>query len=121
MAAHARLKNEFTEDENCLLFISGTVPGPIMFGAIIDSTCMIWREKCGEHASCWIYDNTNLSRNFFVLVVSVKIVSIIFFTIAHQTYKPPTEKGVKYVVKDGSIRTDSVRSAMSVLSQDTKG
>ena len=92
-----------------------------MFGAIIDSTCIIWREKCGEHASCWIYDNTNLSLNFFVLIVSFKIVSIIFFVIAHQTYKPPTEQGVQYVVKDGTIRTDSVRSAVTVLSDDAKG
>ena len=91
-----------------------------MFGAIIDSTCIIWREKCGDNASCWIYDNTNLSRNFFVLVVSFKIVSIILFTVAHQTYKPPVEKGVHYIVEDGSIRTESVSSAMTSLSDDKK-
>lgn len=91
-----------------------------MFGAIIDSTCMIWREKCGDNASCWIYDNTNLSLNFFVLVVTFKVISIILFILAHQTYKPPTEKGMKYVVEDGSIKTESVSSAITVLSEDKK-
>ena len=100
----------------CLCIFSGTVPGPIVFGAIIDSTCMIWREKCGENASCWIYDNMKLSRNFFVMVVAFKIISITFFSIAHQIYKPPIEKGIKYVVEDGSIRTESASAAGTVVS-----
>ncbi|XP_052764566.1 solute carrier organic anion transporter family member 4C1-like isoform X2 [Mya arenaria] len=87
----------------------GTVPGPIFFGAIIDSTCVIWREKCGEHASCWIYDNDQLSRNFFILVLCFKVVSITFFIFAHQLYKAPQEKVVAYNV-NGEIASVDIAS-----------
>jgi len=95
----------------------GTVPGPIFFGAIIDSTCVIWKEKCGKHASCWIYDNHKLSRNFFLLVVCCKIVSITFFMFAHQLYKPPPEKGVSYSVT-GSVNGE-ITASVDISGSDT--
>uniref|UniRef100_UPI00398EBCE7 solute carrier organic anion transporter family member 2B1-like n=1 Tax=Pristiophorus japonicus TaxID=55135 RepID=UPI00398EBCE7 len=33
------------------------LPGPILFGVIIDSTCIRWEYKCGHMASCQYYDN----------------------------------------------------------------
>lgn len=33
------------------------VPSPIMFGAIIDQSCIFWgKTPCGENTNCWIYD-----------------------------------------------------------------
>lgn len=90
----------------------GTVPGPILFGAIIDNTCILWREKCGEHASCWIYNNDQLSRNFFIFVVCFKVASITFFILAHQFYKAPTEKAVHFSVSEG------VTSPVSFVSEN---
>ena len=55
-----------------------------------------------------------------MLIVAFKIASIILFTIAHQVYKPPLEKGIKYVVEDGSIRTESVTSSVTMVSADKK-
>lgn len=31
------------------------IPGPIIYGAIIDSTCLIWEESCGTRGNCWFY------------------------------------------------------------------
>lgn len=102
-------KNHVVMKIFCLLigFIYlGTVPGPILFGVIIDSTCVTWREKCGHHASCWIYDNDQLSRNFFFLVVCFKLGSITLFTLAHQLYKAPKERGaVNYLVQHNANGT----------------
>ncbi|KAL4217826.1 Solute carrier organic anion transporter [Mactra antiquata] len=83
----------------------GTVPGPILFGTIIDSACVLWREKCNERASCWIYDNAQLSRNFFVMILGGKVLSCILFLCAHQLYKPPAEKSVTYEVRTNSVHT----------------
>ncbi|XP_053383119.1 solute carrier organic anion transporter family member 4C1-like isoform X2 [Mercenaria mercenaria] len=100
----------------------GTVPGPILFGAIIDNTCVIWREKCGQRASCWIYNNDKLSLNFFIFVVCFKLVSITFFVLAHQMYKPPSEKKVKYVVSDSeNINSDSVVSGVTIVTESDAG
>nr|XP_033340984.1 solute carrier organic anion transporter family member 74D [Megalopta genalis]XP_033340986.1 solute carrier organic anion transporter family member 74D [Megalopta genalis] len=40
------------------------IPGPIIYGAIIDSTCLIWEESCGTRGNCWFHHR----RNFRYLV-----------------------------------------------------
>lgn len=32
------------------------IPGPIIFGRTIDSTCLVWSYKCGERGNCQLYD-----------------------------------------------------------------
>lgn len=49
----------------------------------------MWQEKCREKASCWIYDNLALSRNFFVILVCVKFLAAIMFILAYKFYNPP--------------------------------
>lgn len=39
------------------------IPYPLVFGAIADSTCLVWEEKCGKQGNCWVYDTDKL-RNY---------------------------------------------------------
>ncbi|CAG2170748.1 unnamed protein product, partial [Oppiella nova] len=32
------------------------IPYPLIFGAVVDSTCLVWESKCGKTGNCWIYD-----------------------------------------------------------------
>lgn len=32
------------------------IPGPVIYGRIIDNTCMIWGQKCGHRGNCQLYD-----------------------------------------------------------------
>lgn len=32
------------------------IPGPILYGAIIDSTCLVWEETCDNRGNCWLYN-----------------------------------------------------------------
>ena len=32
------------------------MPYPLIFGAIVDSTCKIWENTCGKKGNCWLYD-----------------------------------------------------------------
>lgn len=32
------------------------IPGPIIFGRIIDSTCLIWNYRCRQRGNCLQYD-----------------------------------------------------------------
>lgn len=32
------------------------IPYPLIFGAITDSTCLIWEKSCGKTGNCWLYD-----------------------------------------------------------------
>ena len=38
----------------------GFVPGPILFGLLVDSACKIWQEQCGETGQCLFYNNNEL-------------------------------------------------------------
>ncbi|RWS07498.1 Solute carrier organic anion transporter family member 3A1-like protein [Dinothrombium tinctorium] len=32
------------------------LPFPLIYGAISDSSCMVWGEECNQKSNCWIYD-----------------------------------------------------------------
>ncbi|GAB6028302.1 hypothetical protein CHUAL_002477 [Chamberlinius hualienensis] len=42
----------------------GNVPCPIIYGAVVDSACLIWDEICGKRGACKLYDPA-LFRFFF--------------------------------------------------------
>lgn len=33
------------------------IPYPLIFGWIVDSTCLIWDKQCGKKGNCWLYDS----------------------------------------------------------------
>lgn len=32
------------------------MPGPVLYGSVIDTTCILWGEKCGKQTSCLYYN-----------------------------------------------------------------
>ncbi|XP_059480802.1 solute carrier organic anion transporter family member 74D-like [Neocloeon triangulifer] len=42
----------------------GNVPCPIVYGAVVDSACLVWDVACGERGACWLYDS-DVFRVFF--------------------------------------------------------
>ena len=76
----------------------GTVPGPIIFGYLIDITCLLWHNTIDESqlsqksdlfasvtssgSSCRVYDNTTMSQNVMFISLGWKSMSTLFMTIA---------------------------------------
>ncbi|KAG0418877.1 hypothetical protein HPB47_004529 [Ixodes persulcatus] len=60
----------------------GTIPGPILFGYLIDTSCLLWEDRCGRRGSCAIYENAVMGMNIFQFMISVKSASIVFFFCA---------------------------------------
>ena len=84
----------------------GMVPGAIIFGAIFDSTCVLWQEQCGDsNGSCWIYDNFKLSLGIFIATLCLKCASLTFVSLAYILYKPPAEEMKE--TEEGNDRTES--------------
>ncbi|KAG7172322.1 Solute carrier organic anion transporter family member 74D-like 2 [Homarus americanus] len=54
------------------VFISffGFIPAPIIMGAIIDSSCLVWDKSCGVYGNCWLYDSDKF-RTIIHLVPAV--------------------------------------------------
>ncbi|XP_077560543.1 solute carrier organic anion transporter family member 4A1-like [Haemaphysalis longicornis] len=79
--------------------IFGTIPGPMMFGHLIDRSCILWQTSCsGEDGSCAIYDNSVMGMNLFRLVISVKSASIFFFFCASLTSRTQASTGAGHLI-----------------------
>lgn len=59
----------------------GTVPGPIIFGYIMDSTCILWHHNdCnGDKGFCIVYDNFSMSLYVMVIVITWRLIGALFF------------------------------------------
>ncbi|XP_076662567.1 organic anion transporting polypeptide 26F isoform X1 [Halictus rubicundus] len=69
--------------------ILGTIPAPMVFGALIDDTCILWNETCEGRGACLVYDNLYMSRYMMALAFLGKAASLLFFFLAWWTYIPP--------------------------------
>lgn len=60
------------------------IPGPILYGTIIDQSCLLWEYSCGNRGNCWHYDkekfryvfNAAAAREFFFY----SLISLIYFS-----------------------------------------
>ncbi|XP_066270044.1 solute carrier organic anion transporter family member 4C1-like [Branchiostoma lanceolatum] len=75
--------------QTIILRFLGSIPGPIVFGRIIDSTCLLWQEKCGERGSCWLYDKESMAVKFLMVALIWQALSLVGFALALWSYKPP--------------------------------
>merc|ERR1712079_40959 len=53
------------------------LPSPLIFGAIFDSSCTIWGEKCGEQLNCLVYDTEQLRTSISLLMASLFALALI--------------------------------------------
>ena len=61
------------------------IPGPIIYGAIIDSTCLIWEESCGTKGNCWFYHGKNF--RYLVNITSAGKCSLITNAVYYKVSK----------------------------------
>ncbi|KAK3593464.1 hypothetical protein CHS0354_020230 [Potamilus streckersoni] len=90
-----------------IIRMCGSVPGPILFGAITDATCTLWSEKCGEKTSCWLYTNDILARNYFLLIIGVKTFSFVFFLLSHLLYVAP-KSDIEHVLNKQEVHKNII-------------
>nr|CAB3266356.1 solute carrier organic anion transporter family member 4A1-like [Phallusia mammillata] len=83
----------------------GSVPGPILYGFVLDKACYIWGTSCGEQGSCNVYNNEHISRNLLILSLVIKVCTMCFFALSYITYKPrpPTPEGTQDMVLDENV------------------
>lgn len=76
----------------CCYFLSAYIPTPIYFGAVIDTTCMLWQQDCGVQGSCWEYDVTSFRFVYFGLAAALKFVGFFFIFLAWYSIKCKEEQ-----------------------------
>nr|XP_060627962.1 solute carrier organic anion transporter family member 4A1 [Anolis sagrei ordinatus] len=72
----------------------GGIPGPIAFGSMIDKSCLLWQNQCGEQGSCFVYQNFAMSRYTLTAGLIYKVMGSLFFLLACLLYKPPPPESI---------------------------
>ncbi|KAI8502318.1 hypothetical protein Bbelb_199060, partial [Branchiostoma belcheri] len=70
----------------------GMIPGPIVFGYIIDQACVLWQDSCGEVGACVVYDSSKLGLYMLAASVGIRLVSMALYIAAYCLYKPMAEE-----------------------------
>ncbi|NXM18236.1 SO2B1 protein, partial [Ploceus nigricollis] len=50
-----------------LLRVLAWMPGPVLYGSAIDTSCMLWERRCERRAACRYYDNTLFRHRYLGL------------------------------------------------------
>lgn len=43
-----------------LMSLFAFIPSPIIFGSLLDNTCLVWGKTCSGNGNCWLYDGETL-------------------------------------------------------------
>ena len=87
----------------------GTTPGPLIFAAAFDASCVLWQETCGQRGSCFFYDTERLAWYIMGISILLKGSSIVCMFFAFWLYKPPR------------IEQDEVEIAKEVPDEENHG
>lgn len=60
----------------------GYIPAPILFGNLIDSTCLLWKSTCGEKGGrCLLYDIEQFRYRYVGLCAGIKLLAMALFAV----------------------------------------
>lgn len=60
----------------------GYIPAPILFGNLIDSTCLLWKSTCGEKGGrCLLYDIEQFRYRYVGICAGIKILALALFLV----------------------------------------
>lgn len=60
----------------------GYIPAPILFGNLIDSSCLLWKSSCGEAGGrCLVYDIEKFRYKYIGLCTGIKVVALSIFIV----------------------------------------
>ena len=68
--------------------ILGAIPGPIAFGAAIDSGCIYWQYECNRRGNCWVYENSLLGVRALAISISGLVLNVLFCILCWIFYPP---------------------------------
>lgn len=61
-----------------LISMFALIPGPILYGYIIDSTCLKWNYRCGSRGNCQLYNQANFRYYLNLTALALTFVGVFF-------------------------------------------
>jgi MFS family permease len=95
----------------------GTLPSPIIWGVIVDSTCLLWDHHCGSTGSCLIYDPETFRVRMHLTYAFIRLISTLndLFVFYHAKGLTLMDEDEENVAEDQVIKENNIQ--MSVLPQ----
>ena len=76
------IMNYFQAFNVVLLSLLAMLPSPIVYGAIIDNTCILWQESCdGGTGNCLLYDTEKLRMTLMLTTGILTTVNGLLFVV----------------------------------------
>ena len=100
--------------QSVLFRIFGSIPGPILFGVLIDSGCVYWQTECGRRANCWVYDNNLLAVRAYIFTTVGVVVCVVATFFSWVFYPPVTKSPCK---TSSSVDEDEKKAAEPTTSK----
>ncbi|KAM4727409.1 solute carrier organic anion transporter family member 2B1 isoform 2-T3 [Anableps anableps] len=84
------------------------MPGPVLYGSVIDTTCILWGQKCGQKTSCLYYNLDSFRQRFLGLMVVFVCGALLCFLLTIVVLRrragvyelPPESKGGYELVEE---------------------
>lgn len=111
-----------------IISLLALIPGPIIYGAIIDSTCLIWEESCGSRGNCWFYHRDNFRYLVNVASAGFTAIGVLFDGVVCYLGKnldlygaTESDKRLEFVKEDVAIdNVDKKKEVNGNLNQRTE-
>uniref|UniRef100_G1T2H6 Solute carrier organic anion transporter family member n=1 Tax=Oryctolagus cuniculus TaxID=9986 RepID=G1T2H6_RABIT len=78
-----------------LLLLPAFIPPPLIFGAGIDSTCLLWTSFCGEQGACALYDNVVYRYLYVSIAIALKAFAFVLYTTTWQCLRKNYQRYIK--------------------------
>ncbi|EEC00235.1 organic anion transporter, putative [Ixodes scapularis] len=59
---------------------SAYIPFPLLYGAAMDGSCLVWESKCETRGNCWLYDLDKLRYSYFGTSITFLSLAVVFAT-----------------------------------------
>ncbi|XP_069396076.1 solute carrier organic anion transporter family member 2B1 isoform X2 [Paralichthys olivaceus] len=93
------LRTVSTEDKSfavgvqyMLFRVLAFMPGPVLYGSVIDTTCILWGRKCDKQTSCLYYNLDQFRQRFLglqvVFVCGGLLCFLLTIVVLRQTHRP---------------------------------
>ena len=103
--------------QSAIYRVFGTIPGPLVFGALFDAACLQWQDPCeGDRGNCWIYNNMKLSIYAMSFGIPCIAIAAILLFLSWLTYPKDRREGEE---KKAKIKSENKNRTGSVVSPVT--
>uniref|UniRef100_T1J9S9 Solute carrier organic anion transporter family member n=1 Tax=Strigamia maritima TaxID=126957 RepID=T1J9S9_STRMM len=94
----------------------GYIPSPIMFGNVIDATCLLWTSNCNNKVGfCLVYDIEKFRYSFVGISAAVKVITATLYCIDWILIRQEQKSASLIVMhEDIMVTVESVRNRLAI-------